>query len=112
MYGNEFWKRVNLRQVGEFLRRGSELPRNLKEGTAEEQYKKLTNDFYDGLHKFRDKVLAHDWSKCDEKDKEIITEGFWEDIIDAGGNLQELAFDVGLQAGLSLGFETKQHKNK
>ena len=36
MYGNEFWKRVNLRQIGEFLRRGSELPRNLKEGTAEE----------------------------------------------------------------------------
>ncbi|MCL2254801.1 MAG: hypothetical protein FWC09_10190 [Lachnospiraceae bacterium] len=103
MYGTDFWKRVSLQQIGEFIRRGSELTRP-DGGTLEERYNRHTENLYNGLYNFRDRVLSYDkWDECNtESEKEIVTEEFWKDIINAGGSLQELAFDIGLQAGLML----------
>lgn len=102
MYGTDFWKRVSLQQVGEFLRRGSELS-YYDTGTPEERYKQYKKALYDNLCDFRDKVIAYDnWAKCDEKEKEIITEQLWEEVICVGGDLEELAFEMGLGAGLTI----------
>lgn len=102
MYGIEFWRRVSLQQVTEFLRRGSELPYH-DTGTPEERYKQLKKEFYESLCDFRDKVIAYGtWADCDEKEKEIKSEEFWEDVISIGGSLEELAFEMGLQSGLTI----------
>ncbi|MCL2718783.1 MAG: hypothetical protein FWE14_08410 [Lachnospiraceae bacterium] len=101
MFGEDFWGRVNLQQIGEFLRQGSELP-EIEEGTPEERYRKHKKEIYDSICGFRDKIIAHDWGNCKEKDREVLTEGFWEDFINAGGSMLELYFDMGLQAGMFL----------
>lgn len=102
MYGTEFWRRVNLQQVTEFLRRGSELPYH-DTGTPEERYKQLKKEHYKSLCDFRDKVIAYgNWADCDEKEKEMKSEEFWEDVVSIGGSLEELSFEMGLASGLAL----------
>ncbi|MCL2253704.1 MAG: hypothetical protein FWC09_04595 [Lachnospiraceae bacterium] len=53
--------------------------------------------------------MNHDWNKC-KNEKEKIMEGFYQEALDANGNLQTIAFDMGLMAGFALGLELQPPK--
>jgi len=58
---------------------------------------------------FCDRIMNHDWNKC-KNEKEKIMEGFYQEALDANGNLQTIAFDMGLMAGFALGLELQPPK--
>ena len=111
MYGKEFWKRTSINHILEFIRTGSELCEDTKKGTPEERHKHNTTSLLHGMYLTRDRIIAFDWSSVDNDavKKANITDEMFEEVMNASGELSDLAFEMGLISGFSICYEIQQN---
>jgi hypothetical protein len=102
MYGEDFWERVNLQQMREFFQNGTEKT-EIETGNFEARYKTYTKAFTEGLHKYRDLVLATDWESIkDDEARKMKGEDLFSQTLEYQGELEDLSFEVGMVVGFRL----------
>lgn len=111
MIYDDIWERANVESIGDFLLTG-ELPPKQEKEKMEDRHKQFKKDFYEGLRSLRDSTISFDWDSCNEEEKEMKSEKFWENAAIACMELHDLAFSMGLQVGLSLRLEPLNIQDK
>lgn len=104
MYNKDYWNRVNLQNITEFIRTGSLRKEHIDNGTAEDLYTKYNNDFTIGMELLRDRIITFDWNSLDDnKDmRRNKTEEFFAEIFEASYNINELTFNIGFVSGIKF----------
>lgn len=102
MYGKHFWERVNLQQMRAFFQHGAENT-EYEAGNFEVRYKACAKAYIEGLHKYRDLVLATDWETMkDEATRRVKGEELYSEAFEFHGELEDLSFEVGMAVGFRL----------
>jgi len=101
MYGKDFYERLNIQQICNFILNGVELC-EYKYGSHEERRhineKRLTKSLYN----YRDKILSFNWDEIENSKKDMKTEDLFQEVILAHADLKDLSFEVGFVAGMLL----------
>ena len=112
MNAKDFWNRVSLQVVTEFMRSNS-----LKDADPEtffDQRIKLEKDFQRSLVNAKDKILAFNWDSLnnDAHKITIALEEIFADTIAKSGEISDVAFDVGFIAGIKFWQEAMDKMEK
>jgi len=103
MYDMDYQERVDIRQICEFIKTGVERTTEMQDGTPQERHEQSVKAFCVAIRTFRDRVLSYDWAAVkDSKKRELETENLYVEVIEALGDLQDLAYEMGFRAGLSI----------
>jgi len=103
MYDMDYQDRVDIRQICEFIKTGAENTTEMQSGTPQERHEKNGAAFTMAMRTFRDRVLSYDWDAVkDGKERELKTERLYEEVVEALGDLQDLAYEMGFRAGFSI----------
>lgn len=106
MFDKTYFARQNWASITQYLLYASGEYENEAEGKVppDERAKKYSDALYVALAELRKQVLAFDWSQCDD---EVAVGNAYEDMLQDAqvniGHLEDLFFERGLVAGMSLG---------
>jgi len=104
VYDKEFWDRLNLRKILEYVRTGREFSEEDISGTAEQKYTHYYNKLISGMSLSRDRIIAFDWNSLNGDDlaKSEKTHDIFGEVMEASSDLSDLAFEMGFIAGLKV----------
>lgn len=101
-FDENFLKRVDFRQVCEFIKVGVELFEDEESKTFLERHNTYFMGMVKELQKFRVKVLSTEWDDLSESECEIKTEDFYSPVLRNAENFSDLYFELGLLIGFKL----------
>ncbi len=99
MFGKDYWNRIKLKQICSFTLTGAERIA-VDSGTYEELYQQYSRDLENGMLLFRDRAVAD--CKRIEKLNDVQVENMWKEVLEAIGNLNDLAYEIGFVSGARI----------
>jgi len=104
MYDDDYWKRVGLQQICEFICSGSGDIKIKEKGTPKERHLRYGMALGKGIRSFRDKIINYDWDSIgdDEAKKQLKTDEMFEEIITIIGDINQLSYEMGFVTGLKI----------
>lgn len=100
MYGSDFFERMGIPQICEFLRYGDLVAE--EEGTLEERYHRHEKVLVGNLRKYRRDVLEMDWTGLSGQQLLFKEEELYQTILDEITAMETVSFEAGFLAGLHL----------